>query len=107
MPTDTENVRFWGKSGSERRTIKTTRLTRMYGPAVHCKRLSSSWHSAVLHQCIRSLIGADLLRTIMDISARAISLLDRPQRLIRVTSVRIRREDRSSISSHPLADLGR
>src|SRR5260370_41772487 len=62
---------------------------------------------AVLHQCIRSLIGADLLRTIMDISARAISLADRPQRAIRVTSVRKRREDRSSISSHPLADLGR
>ena len=78
----------------------------MYGPAVRCKRLSSSWHSAVLHQCIRSLIGAVLLRTIMDISARAISLADRPQRAIRVTSVRMRREDRTSISSHPLADLG-
>src|SRR5471030_370386 len=35
--------------------------------------------SAVLHQCIRSLIGAVLLRTIMDISARAVSLSDRPQ----------------------------
>jgi hypothetical protein len=42
----------------------------------------------------------------MDISARAISLTDRPQRTIWVTSVRMRREDRSSISSHPLADLG-
>src|SRR6476660_2175682 len=62
---------------------------------------------AVLHQCIRSLIGAGLLRTIMDISARAISLAVRPQRAIWVTSVRMRREDRSSISSHPLADLGR
>ena len=31
----------------------------------------------------------------MDISARAFSLADRPQRAIRVTSVRIRREDRS------------
>src|SRR6266480_511486 len=78
----------------------------MYGPAVRCKRLSSSWHSAVLHQCIRSLIGAGLLRTIMDISARASSLPDRPQRAKWVTSVRMRREDRSSISSHPLADLG-
>ena len=47
-----------------------------------------------------------LLRAIMDISARAISLADRPQRAIRVTSVRMRREDRTSISSHPLADLG-
>ena len=79
----------------------------MYGPAVRCKRFSSSWHSAVLHQCIRSLIGAVLLRTIMDISARAFSLADRPRRAIWVTRFRMRREDRSSISSHPLADLGR
>src|SRR5580704_4113452 len=42
----------------------------------------------------------------MDISARVISLPDRPQRAIWVTSVRMRREDRTSISSHPLADLG-
>src|SRR5712664_3512808 len=42
----------------------------------------------------------------MDISARATSLADRPRRAIRVTSVRMRREDRASISSHPLADLG-
>jgi hypothetical protein len=62
--------------------------------------------SAVLHQCIRSLIGAVLLRTIMDISARVFSLADRPERAIRVISVRMRREDRSSISSYPLADLG-
>jgi hypothetical protein len=47
------------------------------------------------------------LLAIMDISARAISLAERPQRAIRVTSVRTRREDRTSISSHPLADLGR
>src|SRR5262245_28181118 len=53
---------------------------------------------AVLHQCIRPLIGAFELRAIMDISARAISLADRPQWAIRVTSVRKRREDRSSIS---------
>src|SRR6266496_4992067 len=42
----------------------------------------------------------------MDISARATSLADRPHWAIRVTSARTRREDRSSISSHPLADLG-
>src|ERR1035437_5167626 len=36
-----------------------------------------------------------VLLAIMDISARAISLPDRPQRAIRVTSVRMRREDRS------------
>src|SRR5437773_132177 len=86
---------------------QTSEFDPMYGPAVRCKRLSSSWHSAVLHQCIRSLIGAGLLRTIMDISARAFSLADRPQRAIWVTSFRMRREDRSSISAHPLADLGR
>ena len=59
-----------------------------------------------MHQCIRSQIGAVLLRTIMDISARAVSLADRPRSAIRVTSVRTRSEDRTSISSHPLADLG-
>src|SRR6266480_6907235 len=37
---------------------------------------------------------------------RATSLADRPHWAIRVTSARTRREDRSSISSHPLADLG-
>src|SRR5262249_6355053 len=46
------------------------------------------------------------LRATMEISAPAISLVDRPQRAIWVTSARRRREDRSSISSHPLADLG-
>src|SRR5712672_2890657 len=30
----------------------------MYGPAVRCKRFSSSCRFAVLHQCIRPLIGA-------------------------------------------------
>src|SRR6266481_2883506 len=69
-------------------------------------RGSSIWWYAVLHQCIRSLVGAVLLRTIMDISARATSLTDRPRRAIWVTSVRMRREDRSSILSYPLADLG-
>jgi hypothetical protein len=46
-----------------------------------------------------------VLRAIMDISAPAISLADRPQRAIWVTSIRKRREDRTSISSHLLADL--
>ena len=36
-----------------------------------------------------------MLRAIMDISARAISLTDRPQWAIWVTSVRMRREDRT------------
>src|SRR6202030_1210710 len=30
----------------------------MYGPAARCKRFSSSCRFAVLHQCIRPLIGA-------------------------------------------------
>ena len=55
-------------------------LTRLYGPAVRCKRFPRIRADAVLHQCIRSLIGARcVLRTIMDISARAISLSDRPR----------------------------
>jgi len=33
-------------------------VTRMYGPAVRRQRFSSSWWQAVLHQCIRPLIGA-------------------------------------------------
>ena len=30
----------------------------MYGPAVRSKKISASWRRAVLHQCIRPLIGA-------------------------------------------------
>src|SRR5258708_35463066 len=84
----------YAKTGSD--TPHTSRLLRMlalrqnrtflnvaFDPNVWSGRalqeVSSSWRSAVLHQCIRSLIGAVLLRTNMDISARAISLTDRPQ----------------------------
>jgi hypothetical protein len=42
----------------------------------------------------------------MDISAHTILLADRPQEAIRVTSFRMRREYRSSISFYLLADLG-
>src|SRR5262249_25093663 len=49
----------------------------------------------------------DGLLAIMENSAPASSLADRPQRAIRVTRFRRRREDRTCISSHPLADLGR
>ena len=38
-----------------------------------------------------------MLRATMDISARTNSLPERPQRTIWVTSVRMRREDRTSI----------
>jgi hypothetical protein len=34
------------------------KMTPMYGPAARCKRFSSSCRFAVLHQCIRPLIGA-------------------------------------------------
>ena len=39
-----------------------------------------------------------MLRAIMGISARAISLPERPQRAVGVISARMRREDQSSIS---------
>jgi hypothetical protein len=62
---------------------------------------------AALHQCIRSLIGARSGSRPSWISARVrahyrIGL----KRADGVTSVRMRREDRSSIPPHPLADLG-
>ena len=63
--------------------------------------------AAVLHQCIRPLIGARCApghhghqRACDLVSGQASNWA------IWVTSVRMRREDRSSISSHPLADLG-
>jgi len=43
------------------------------------QEFSSSCLIAVLHQCIRPLVGAIELLAIMDISARAISLADRPR----------------------------
>jgi hypothetical protein len=48
-----------------------------------------------------------LIRAIMDICARAISLEARPRWAVWVTSDRRCREDRSSISVDPLADLAR
>src|SRR5262249_3073504 len=35
-------------------------MTLMYGPAVRCKRVSSSWRWTVLHQCIRPLIWSSM-----------------------------------------------
>src|SRR5665811_1669558 len=43
-----------GKAG----VTRTSRDDPMYGPAVRCKWILSSWRCAVLHQCIRPLIGA-------------------------------------------------
>jgi hypothetical protein len=83
-------------------------MTPMYGPAVRRKRFSSIRRRAVLHQCIRPLIGARCApghhgyqRAYVLITGQASS------GAIWVTRVRVRREDRSSISFHPLADLGR
>src|SRR5712664_2174305 len=106
MSTDFEKVCLRRKTGSGPPTVKTVLLTHLYGPAVRCKPNVSKWRGSVLRICIRPLHRAFVLRTIMDISARATSLTDRPRRAIRVTSVRTRSEDRASISSHPLADLG-
>src|SRR5262245_22377011 len=79
--------------------IDRSLMTQMYGPAMRCKKTFPSLRAGtVLDQCIRPLIGAFVLRAIMGISARAISLADRPQWAMWVTSVRMRREDRSSIS---------
>ena len=106
MATDPDDVRFQGKTGSSRPTTKMTRLTQMYGPAVRCKRFRRSGGCGLASMYPVSDWSLSWLPTIMDISAHAALLADRPQRAIRVTSVRTRREDRSSISSHSLADLG-
>src|SRR6266436_3707227 len=61
---------------------------------------------AVLHQCIRPLIGACCAPGHHGYQ-RACGLIScQASRAIWVTRVRKRREDRSSISFHPLADLG-
>ena len=56
-------------------TLRLAALDPMYGPAVRRKRALTSM-CAVLHQCIRPLIGAVVLRANMDISALAVSLAD-------------------------------
>jgi hypothetical protein len=92
--------RFWGRSGHQWGAVlaELVVIDPMYGPAVRCKGISMRRWQAVLHQCIRPLIGALCSGLIMDISAPAFSLADRPQRTIWVTRFRMRREDRTSIS---------
>jgi hypothetical protein len=92
------DVRFRGRRGLPLRPAECLRMTQMYGPAVRCKGISMRRWQAVLHQCIRPLIRASCSGLIMDISAPAFSLADRPQRTIWVTRFRMRREDRTSIS---------
>jgi hypothetical protein len=73
--------------GRKAATVGTTCLghleTRAIDPDVWSGRASqevlSSCRVAVLHQCIRPLIGVLVLPAIMDISAPAISLADRPR----------------------------
>ena len=77
----------------------------MYGPAVRRKRIRRVGGSG-LASMYPAFDWSAALRAIMGISAPAISLAVRPQWAIRVTSVRMRREDRTSISSCSLADLG-
>src|SRR6266436_8299903 len=97
MPTNSEKVRLLGKTGSDRHTVKMTRLTQcMVRPRV--ARGFVNLADAVLHQCIRPLIGAccapghhGYQRAFELISGQA------SKGAIRVTSVRMRREDRSSI----------
>src|SRR5258708_25739172 len=55
-------VRFQGQSGLYVLGASISPFDPMYGPAVRCKRFFVEVAVAVLHQCIRSLIGAGLLR---------------------------------------------
>src|SRR3979411_670276 len=60
-------------------TAESMKLTQcMVRPCV-ARGFRRSVGFAVLHQCIRPLIGALVLRAIMDISAHAVSLAARPQ----------------------------
>ena len=80
-------------------------LTRMYGPAVRCKRVSSIGRCGLASMYPVSDWSAYRLPTW--ISARASSLADRPQAgRLGHSRARTQWEDRSSISSHSLADLG-
>src|SRR5258708_12580078 len=80
VPTASSNVRYQGQPGRHLLALSSSQFDPDVWSGRALQEVSSSWRSAVLHQCIRSLIGAVLLRTNMDISARAISLTDRPQR---------------------------
>jgi hypothetical protein len=82
-------------------------VTLLYGPAVRCKRVSLIWRMCGLASMYPASDWSVLCSEPSWISARLRphyrTGLDRASRL---TSVRMRREDRSSISSHPLTDLG-
>ena len=65
-------------TGPNRDAVKQSRLTHLYGPAVRCKRFCRAWRQ---RSCINvsGLWLEHLPRAIMDISAHAVSLADRPQ----------------------------
>jgi hypothetical protein len=63
-----------------------------------CRALQEVFVELAVSGLASDLIEACGARAIMDISARAILLTDRPQRAIWVTSIRMRREDRTSTS---------
>jgi len=73
-------------------------LDPMYGPAVRSKRIRRDGGKRSCINVSGLLIGALCSGLIMDISAPAFSLPDRPQWTIWVTRFRMRREDRTSIS---------
>jgi hypothetical protein len=51
----------------------------MYGPAVRCKKISSNWRRRSCINVSGLRLERVVLRAIMDISARAFSLADRPR----------------------------
>jgi hypothetical protein len=95
------------KTGRGAGTALLRLLAHMYGPAERCKRFSDPEDAGLAAMYPASHWSGMSLRAIMDISARAISLAARPRRwAMCATRVSTCREDRSSISFHPLADLG-
>ena len=97
--------RDWRPCGHAAPFVGSSSLTRMYGPAARCKRFFVDPADTVLHQCIRPLLGARCAPGHHGYQ-RASHYRTGLDRAIWVTSVRMRREDRSPSSSHPLADLG-
>jgi class 3 adenylate cyclase len=95
-------VRRWRQAAHEEGRV----VTLMYGPAVRCKRFRRSGRCGLASMYPTSVWSA-LCSGSSWISARIRSdYRTGLDRAIWVTSVRVRREDRSPSSSHPLADLG-
>ena len=76
----------------------------MYGPAVRCKRVSSSWRWAVLHQCIQPLGAAHCSGPSWKSGAPAISLAHRPHWAMWVTSARRLRSESDLLGATLLHD---